>query len=184
MSLSRRKPAEDRKELSRPHGEDVIDGRGLPATRRKSPSKLLVFVLFAVFIVLVVLEQFAGKGKGDSQRVRLRSVRTAHSEQAQSNDSPPRIKELSPPPQSVIEERDSEQLYACGVSKSKLDDDFCDCPNDGSDEPNTGACSPLGVLKCGSRLIPSSKVRDGVVDCCNGEDEGLRPGTFVFPSGC
>merc|ERR1712172_124393 len=46
---------------------------------------------------------------------------------------------------------------------------------DGSEEPGTSAC-PTGKFYCAQRgfkpfLIPSSRVNDGICDCCDGADE-------------
>ncbi|CAL1686835.1 unnamed protein product [Lasius platythorax] len=71
--------------------------------------------------------------------------------------------------------------FVCFASRREIDfvkinDDYCDCPMDGSDEPGTNACKS-GVFNCetGSRKsaarIPSYKVNDGFCDCCDGSDE-------------
>ncbi|CAM9817702.1 unnamed protein product, partial [Hapterophycus canaliculatus] len=64
------------------------------------------------------------------------------------------------------------------VSWDRVNDDFCDCPGDGSDEPGTSACSngKWVFFFCANRghrsvRLPSSRVGDGVCDCCDGSDE-------------
>ena len=62
------------------------------------------------------------------------------------------------------------------ITKDKVNDDYCDCPEDGSDEPRTNACanskfSCTKVAKGFPEVIPSAWVNDGVCDCCDGTDE-------------
>ncbi|XP_011700141.1 PREDICTED: uncharacterized protein LOC105457260 [Wasmannia auropunctata] len=71
--------------------------------------------------------------------------------------------------------------FVCFASKREIDfvrinDDYCDCPMDGSDEPGTNACN-IGFFNCekssrkSAARIPSYKVNDGHCDCCDGSDE-------------
>ncbi|KAH9252272.1 hypothetical protein BASA81_009874 [Batrachochytrium salamandrivorans] len=57
---------------------------------------------------------------------------------------------------------------------SKVNDNFCDC---GDDEPNTSACVE-GVFFChaSTTIVSSSKVGDGVKDCCDCSDETYMGG--------
>ena len=72
-------------------------------------------------------------------------------------------------------------VFKCPISGEVIkaryvNDDYCDC-KDGSDEPNTDACSENKFDCKYSRFshhvksIPSSRVNDGICDCCDGSDE-------------
>lgn len=55
-------------------------------------------------------------------------------------------------------------------------DNHCDC-TDGRDEVSTSGCAGAGFFECEAALVeplrvPTSRVKDGVVDCCDGSDEG------------
>lgn len=62
------------------------------------------------------------------------------------------------------------------IPSDKVNDDYCDCPEDGSDEPRTNACVNgkflcLKHVKNFPKSVPSGWVNDGVCDCCDGSDE-------------
>lgn len=62
------------------------------------------------------------------------------------------------------------------ISHHAINDDYCDCPEDGFDEPATSACSPHGFFYCPNRewkpqVISTLFLNDGYCDCCDGSDE-------------
>ncbi len=64
------------------------------------------------------------------------------------------------------------------LTANMINDGYCDCPDDGFDEPGTAVCSK-GKFYCANNplkgiYIPSSRVNDGVCDCCDGSDEYLN----------
>ncbi|XP_071940887.1 uncharacterized protein [Antedon mediterranea] len=62
------------------------------------------------------------------------------------------------------------------VPWASVNDDYCDCTKDGSDEPGTSACSNGRFYCQGSgEYIVASRVNDGICDCCDGSDEWDRP---------
>ncbi|KAK7241826.1 low-density lipoprotein receptor [Aureococcus anophagefferens] len=71
---------------------------------------------------------------------------------------------------------------ACAVPPDRVDDDYCDCPVDGGDEPHTSACASAALaarpsFACAgggagsAAFLPASRVGDGVCDCCDGAGE-------------
>ena len=73
------------------------------------------------------------------------------------------------------------------IPSSSINDDFCDCTLDGLDEPGTSACSYLKTSRFHCKANPSksfyiftSRVDDGICDCCDGEDEM----DIICPNNC
>ncbi|BFF90633.1 glucosidase 2 subunit beta [Drosophila madeirensis] len=67
------------------------------------------------------------------------------------------------------------------IAFDHLNDNYCDCEADGSDEPSTNACTN-GRFYCRyqkrhitgrgrDKYVASSRVNDHVCDCCDGSDE-------------
>jgi len=71
---------------------------------------------------------------------------------------------------------ESGQIICPDGTKGIWNDDYCDC-SDGSDEPQTSACSHILVrtmsFACtdGLSFTYPSRVKDGIVDCADGSDE-------------
>lgn len=66
-------------------------------------------------------------------------------------------------------------MLRCSAPR-RFGDDYCDCA-DGRDEPFSAACGGVGDFECLAALVEplrvrSSVVRDGLMDCCDGSDEG------------
>eukprot|EP00474_Spongospora_subterranea_P003050 CRZ03508.1 hypothetical protein [Spongospora subterranea] len=61
------------------------------------------------------------------------------------------------------------------IPGNHVNDDYCDCPESGDDEPGTPACANGRHYCHNSGHIPtyvaSSRVGDGICDCCDGSDE-------------
>ena len=71
---------------------------------------------------------------------------------------------------------------------SFVNDDYCDCTGDGSDEPGTAACE-RGRFFCQNKghqslELLSSRVNDGICDCCDGGDEYEKVGGVECPNTC
>jgi protein kinase C substrate 80K-H len=67
------------------------------------------------------------------------------------------------------------QAMSVSVSSGQFNDDYCDS-NDGTDETTTSACAGVSrrSYECigdYEKLIPISRVGDGICDCCDGSDE-------------
>lgn len=79
------------------------------------------------------------------------------------------------------------------VPPGRVNDGYCDCLQDGLDEPATSACSGIAHgapdFYCrntgsASLYIPPSRVGDGVCDCCDGSDEVFSYGQTACPNWC
>ncbi|XP_053678422.1 uncharacterized protein LOC128728802 [Anopheles nili] len=96
-------------------------------------------------------------------------------------------------------ERPNALKFRCLGSRKEIpwhwvNDDYCDCPEDGSDEPSTNACAQ-GRFYCRfqkrhntgrgkDQSVPSGWINDGVCDCCDGSDEWLTRAGSSSASHC
>ncbi|OQR69085.1 hypothetical protein BIW11_12485 [Tropilaelaps mercedesae] len=79
--------------------------------------------------------------------------------------------------------RHGTKYFECGGSRrsgdfvdwSAVNDDYCDCGSGVgvNDEPATGACRETHFVCTQDQMasVPSSRVNDGICDCCDGSDE-------------
>ncbi|PJF17147.1 hypothetical protein PSACC_03048 [Paramicrosporidium saccamoebae] len=72
------------------------------------------------------------------------------------------------------------------LTETQLNDNYCDCPLSGYDEPGTSACS-VGEFWCANvghvgKFVKKTVVDDGHCDCCDGSDEptGHCPNTCAL----
>lgn len=152
---------------------------------RSSPSTgkwivLLGLTLTAFYIITVF--QHLNFGNNDNIRQKLRNQDTTRKSFGVPPMSPngPDGQGSNSPIQSV----ESSYVWICKdstgfIKEGLLNDNYCDC-FDGSDEPDTSACSATSVHRhdfiCNkqnmhSQRIFTSRVGDGVEDCFNGADE-------------
>lgn len=73
-------------------------------------------------------------------------------------------------------ERSATQHCKDTLAPDMVNDDYCDCLDDGSDEPLTGACAGVANVDappsaCADSVFPASWYGDGICDCCDGADE-------------
>lgn len=148
---------------------------------------VFVMVQLAIFMYVKQYEQYQADLLGKVQRMMVAQSPTrppvVQSRPNHAQESPPHGRFSGAALPGVALERrmlytpDQERAFHCFQSGrtipfSQVNDDYCDCPEDGSDEPSTNACA-LGSFSCAQqdKRIPPSRVNDGVCDCCDGSDE-------------
>jgi hypothetical protein len=133
-----------------------------PKSRKPSRSVTLVYALPLVFLIILLLHN-------DYYQVIIKRLRL----------QPKSV--VLPIHRSVLDAEIMNSyttFVTCeDLSRGILNDDYCDCPSDGRDEPNTSACSGTLAQKASFRckdgrlfLFPS-RVGDGIKDCSDGSDE-------------
>jgi len=175
------------------HTGGSFPGRAAPVRRRKKKRKTsnscggcllfcisFIFMFLAVFGILhhrsPLLRQHVKKHVTNfKQKAKQVAHNVKHGRQRapfRPGDAGERLNQRMPRPM----QRVFESMTCPDGKRALVNDDYCDCL-DGSDEPDTAACSMRKVqqktFKCrdGSREIYSSRVGDGISDCDDGSDE-------------
>ncbi len=164
---------------------------------RQAHRFLAVFAALAVVFVFVQVYLLVTWGREQEGRA-VRGVRVTGRPHAHTSSSSPApeirrrgkpsfdaIAGVHPSKRHLYQPR-SDGLFTCIESGTEIpfdhvNDDYCDCPEDGSDEPSTGACPNFAFHCTVSSVtnlrasVPASRVNDGVCDCCDGSDEWQTP---------
>lgn len=152
------------------HSPPATEDYGMSNRRRRKPQRawLKVAITFAACVSVLILSAIAilRLSTMSSDEVEL----SRHSRHRMHSRS-----KLSFPRHTTTTKKKKVTVTCSDGSTAYLNDDYCDCP-DGSDEPQTSACShvlvqkPVFVCRDGQKVF-TSRVRDGIVDCLDGSDE-------------
>ncbi|XP_059079710.1 uncharacterized protein LOC131877897 [Tigriopus californicus] len=143
-------------------------------------AAVFVMVQLAIFMYVKQYEQYQADLMGKVQKMMVNLKASSGQTPVQSQEGR-RFSGAAMPgvplDQRMLYTADKDQAFHCFQSGRQIpfdqvNDDYCDCPEDGSDEPSTNACA-LGSFACSQddRRIPQSRVNDGICDCCDGSDE-------------
>ena len=156
-----------------PNEEAGVNERSLNNSNRENRHIIEAFIVVGAGLMFFMLLMLRSNDHGATEVIRLRPNPVSTGQVPQS---------ATEPFLEVLEVAMKDNLVACGVPRSRMNDDFCDCPMDGSDETRTSACSPVGFFHCdGDRRLAVSRLMDGVLDCCDKSDEPGSAGLLLPP---
>jgi len=169
-----------------------LQNKQLRSRKRSKSNNTCTKILIIIVLIISFTFIFAGHTHKDTDNhVLLRKkkrhnkihksnnaheIKIDHPQTHRSHKSVDRV--VSTNEKAFINSTGEKKIVLCSDNKTQgvLNDDYCDCP-DGSDEPNTSACSHILVQKAlfpcddGTISIFTSRVNDGVKDCADGSDE-------------
>lgn len=160
----------------------------LPRMRKR---RLLIFIIAVVVFYFVdlfgLISELSQLKKSGGNLRHDRSF----SKDKDNSKPPSAIEQISSHVKVEHELRTHGSVFRCKFSKKlissdKVNDDYCDCPEDGADEFLTEACDNA-VFHCKSSKtgfpskIVSAWVNDGICDCCDGSDEWQEKTLISLP---